>query len=424
MPKDLLTELKVRAAKPESRSYKLSDGGGLFLLVKPNGSKLWRWKYRIDGKENLYAIGPYPDVGLSDARTERDSARQLVKQGIHPSHDRQEIKRRNIETLEERKRAMESSFAKVSAAYLAEVKASYKPGSYSAKESRIRKYLAPKLAEIPISEIGVKEIRPVLEACKAHGAWAGIHVKGDLNAIFEYAIVRGLADANPIPTLRGLLKIPPSQSKAVLTAEQTRAFYRELRAYRGYPETALCLRLIALTACRPGEAADAEWNEFDFEEQVWRRPGEKMKAGRDHVCPLSDQAIQVIEDLRPITEGGRYLFPHRSGKGFTTPNRLSYAMRDMNLGPRTTPHCWRTTFSTWANEQGFRPDAIERQLAHVESNKVRATYNKAILLSQRREMMQAWADYLSAAEEAAVNTSESASKPTSKKIGARARRAG
>lgn len=149
-----------------------------------------------------------------------------------------------------------------------------------------------------------------------------------------------------------------------------------------------------------------------------------MKAGRDHVCPLSDQAIQVIEDLRPITEGGRYLFPHRSGKGFTTPNRLSYAMRDMNLGPRTTPHCWRTTFSTWANEQGFRPDAIERQLAHVESNKVRATYNKAILLSQRREMMQAWADYLSAAEEAAVNTSESASKPTSKKIGARARRAG
>lgn len=422
MPKDLLTELKIRAAKPESRSYKLGDGGGLFLLVKPNGSKLWRWKYRLDGKENLYAIGPYPDVGLSDARAERDTARQLVKQGVHPSHDRQAIKRRNIEALEERKRAMKSSFAKVSAAYLVEVKSSYKPGSHRAKESRIRKYLAPALDEIPISEIGVKEIRPILESCKSHGAWAAIHVKGDLNAIFEFAIVRGLADANPIPTLRGLLKIPPSQSKAVLTVNQIRSFYRELRAYRGYPETALCLRLIALTACRPGEAADAEWDEFDFEENLWRRPGEKMKAGRDHVSPLSNQAIHILEDLRPITEGGKYLFPHRSGNGFTTPARLAYAMRDMNLGPRTTPHCWRTTFSTWANEQGFRPDAIERQLAHVESNKVRATYNKALLLSQRRELMQAWADYLSAAEEVAVNTTESEPNTPSLKVGARTRR--
>ncbi|MEB3733703.1 Arm DNA-binding domain-containing protein [Halopseudomonas pachastrellae] len=149
MPKDLLTELKVRAAKPESRSYKLSDGGGLFLLVKQMAASSGAGSTALMARRNLYAIGPYPDVGLSDARTERDSARQLVKQGIHPSHDRQEIKRRNIETLEERKRAMESSFAKVSAAYLAEVKASYKPGSYRAKESRIRKYLAPKLAEIP-----------------------------------------------------------------------------------------------------------------------------------------------------------------------------------------------------------------------------------------------------------------------------------
>lgn len=147
-----------------------------------------------------------------------------------------------------------------------------------------------------------------------------------------------------------------------------------------------------------------------------------MKAGRDHVSPLSNQAIQVLEDLRPITEGGKYLFPHRSGNGFTTPARLAYAMRDMNLGPRTTPHCWRTTFSTWANEQGFRPDAIERQLAHVESNKVRATYNKAILLSQRRELMQAWADYLSAAEEVAVNTTESEPNTPSLNVGARTRR--
>lgn len=411
MPKDLLTDAKLRAVKPADQAFKLSDGGGLFLLVQSSGSKLWRWKYRIDGKENLFAIGPYPNIGLAEARAARDAARVLVKQGIHPAHDRKDIKRRNLEAQEERKRAKESSFAKISAAYLAEVKSSYTPGSYRAKDSRIRQYLAPKLDALPISEIGVKEIRPILEACKTHGAWAGIHVKGDLSAIFEFAVVRGLAESNPVPTLRGLLKIPASQSKAVMTTEQIRAFYRGLRAYRGYPETALCLRLIALTACRPGEAADAEWSEFDFEVKLWRRPAEKMKARRDHASPLSEQAIKVLEDLRPITGGGRYLFPHRSGEGFATPNRLTYAMRDMSLGPRTTPHCWRTTFSTWANEQGFRPDAIERQLAHVESNKVRATYNKALLLSQRREMMQAWANHLAAAEASAIGVTVRADEP-------------
>ena len=402
MPKDLLSDAKVRTAKSDSKPYKLSYGGGLFLLIQPTGSKLWRWKFRLNGKENLFAVGSYPEIGLAEARAARDAARELVKQGINPSQYRKDERQRNIEAAAERKRAdslaQELSFAKVSAAYLAKVKPDYTLGSYRAKESRIRKYLAPKLDTLPITEIGPKQIRPILESCEAHGAWAGIHVKGDLSAIFQFAVIRGLVDSNPIPGLRGLLKIPASQSKAVLTADQIRAFYCALRAYRGYPETAMCLRLIAFTACRPGEAADAEWVEFDIEAKLWRRPAAKMKARRDHVSPLSAQALQLLEQLRPITGTGQYLFPHRSGQGFTTPNRLTYAMRDMSLGERTTPHCWRTTFSTWANEQGFGPDAIERQLAHVESNKVRATYNKALLLNERREIMQAWADYLSAAD--------------------------
>lgn len=403
MPKDLLSDAKIRTAKPAANRYKLGDGGGLFLSVEKTGSKLWRWKFRLDGKENLFAIGSYPEVSLAEARAARDAARELVKQGINPSQHRKDERQRNIKAAAARKHAealaQELSFAKVSAAYLAKVKPDYTPGSYRSKESRIRKYLSPKLDTLPITEIGPKEIRPILEACEDHGAWAGIHVKGDLSAIFQYAVIRGLVDSNPIPGLRGLLKIPVSKSKAVLTADQIRAFYRALRAYRGYPETAICLRLIAFTACRPGEAADAEWSEFDIEAKLWRRPAAKMKARRDHVSPLSEQALELLETLRPITGAGRYLFPHRSGEGFTTPNRLTYAMRDMKLGERTTPHCWRTTFSTWANEQGFRPDAIERQLAHVESNKVRATYNKALLLNERREIMQAWADYLSAADD-------------------------
>lgn len=402
MPNDLLTDAKLRAAKPAERPYKLTDGGGLYLLVQTTGSKLWRWKYRIDGKENLYAIGAYPAVGLAEARAARESARLLAKQGIHPSQSRRDAKQRNIEERQARKLAMESSFAKVSAAYLDDIRTSYTAGSYRAKVSRIRKHLAPKLDHMVIGEISAKEIRPILEACKANGAWAGIHVKGDLSAIFDYAVVRGLADTNPIPGLRGLLRVPSSQSKAAMSISQIKAFYLALRAYRGYPETSLCLRLIALTACRPGEAADAEWSEFDLDARLWRRPAEKMKARREHVCPLSDQAIATLASLRCITGDGRYLFPHRSGEGFTTPNRLTYAMRDMNLGPGTSPHCWRTTFSTWANEQGYRPDAIERQLAHVESNKVRATYNKALLLAQRKELMQSWAAYLEQADRGAT----------------------
>lgn len=392
MPENLLTDVRLRSVKPADRDWKLSDGGGLFLLVKPTGGKLWRWKYRLQGRENLFAIGSFPQVSLAEARAAREKARSLVRQGIHPAHERQQVKQRNLEVLEERKRARESSFAKVAKAYLAEIKPAFAPGSYRSKESRIRKYLSPKFDGMPMSGIGVRQIRPLLEGCKTHGAWAAIHVKGDLSAIFEFAVVRGLVEANPIPSLRGLLRVPASESKAAMTREQIQKFYLALHGYRGYPETALCLRLIALTACRPGEAADAEWEEFDFEDELWRRPAAKMKARRDHIGPLSMQAIAVLKDLRRITGGGRYLFPHRSGKGFTTPNRLTYAMRDMNLGRGTTPHCWRTTFSTWANENGFRPDAIERQLAHVESNKVRATYNKALLLEERASVATSLVD--------------------------------
>ena len=172
MPENLLTDLKVRSAKSTDRDWKLSDGGGLFLLVKPTGGKLWRWKYRLQGKENLFAIGGFPQVSLAEARAAREKARALVKQGIHPSHERRQVKERNLEALEERKRARESSFAKVAQAYLAEIKPVFALSSYRTKESRIRKYLSPKFDGLPMSDIGVKQIRPLLEECKAHGAWA------------------------------------------------------------------------------------------------------------------------------------------------------------------------------------------------------------------------------------------------------------
>lgn len=171
MPENLLTDLKIKSVKPTERAYKLSDGGGLFLLVKPSGGKLWRWKYRIEGKENLFAIGAFPKVSLAQARAARDTARSLIKQGIHPSHERQSIKRRNVEEAEARRRQRDGTFAKVTEAYLADIKPVFAASSYRTKESRIRKYLAPKLDGLLMDEIGPNLIRPILEACKAHGAW-------------------------------------------------------------------------------------------------------------------------------------------------------------------------------------------------------------------------------------------------------------
>jgi integrase len=399
MAQNLLTDAKMRNAKSREKPYKLSDGGGLFLLVEPHGAKKWRWKFRLAGKENVFAVGMFPGVGLADARKARDEARALVAKGINPAHQRKAEQRQNIAEAEIRRREMEGAFGKVADAWLAENKSAWVLGTYRQKESRVKRYLLPTLGGLPITQIDATEIRPILESCKAAGAWAAINVKCDLSAIFDYAVNRGLVDSNPLPGLRALVRIPPSESKAALTLPQLRQFFTKLRGYHGYPESVMCLRLISLTACRPGEAADAEWAEFDVEARLWRRPAAKMKAGRDHVSPLSDQALALLEQLRVITGGGRYLFPHRDKPDtFATTARLQYLMRDLNIAKGASPHCWRTTFSTWANENGHRPDAIERQLAHVESNKVRATYNKAMLVEERRKIMQAWGDYLAMAE--------------------------
>lgn len=401
MQRNRLTDAKVRGAKPRETPYKLSDGSGLFLRVAPNGTaggaRTWRFRYWLDGKERGLTLGTYPEVTLAEARTKLEAARAQLSTGINPAEARQEERRRNREESAARQRDAEGAFAKVAAAWLDAGKSEWAAGTYRAKRARVERHLLPALAALPIKRIGPNDIRPILVACESAGAWAAVHVKGDLAAIFGFAIARGLCDANPIPTLRGLVKIPQSQSKAVLSRGQIHDFFVRLRAYRGFPETSACLRLIALTACRPGEAANAEWSEFDLEAKVWRRPAAKMKSRRDHVSPLSPEAIALLDELRPVTGAGRYLFPKRDGSSHTTTERLTYAMRDLALGKGASPHCWRTTFSTWANERGFRPDAIERQLAHVEGNKVRSAYNKALLIDERREMMRIWAEYLSAA---------------------------
>jgi integrase len=398
MPTSRLTDAKVRGAKPRSKPYKLADGGALHLLVAPSGARLWRYRFRLAGKEGTFAVGSFPEMGLADARKARDEARALVDRGINPADARNAERAANLAAAEARRREDEGAFAKVVAAWLEDGKKTWSAGTHRQKRSRVERFLLPKLGALPIAKITPTDLRPVLEACQKAGAWAGVHAKVDLNGIFDFAIRAGLGDGNPIPGLRALVTVPKSESKAALTLAQIRTFFAKLAGYRGYPESVFAIKLIALTACRPGEAANAEWSEFDLEANLWRRPASKMKARREHVSPLSSQALELLTDLKVISGTHRYLFPHRiQPDQHATPERLNWLMKDMALGRGATPHCWRASFSTWANEAGHAPDAIERQLAHVEASKVRASYNKALLVDERRKIMQAWGDYLEAA---------------------------
>lgn len=416
MARFLINDKAIQAAEPKGADYKLNDGGGLFLLVKANGAKLWRYRYKLAGKENLYALGEYSRapageseeqrsqriaagfLTLAEARIERDRASGLVAKGIHPAHHRQGERQRNIEASEARKQKSENSFERAARAWLEDGKGKWAAGTHRAKKARVEKHLLPALGELPLEEIGVKTLRPLLLDLKG-GAWTAVHIKGDLSGIFDFAILRGWCESNPVYLLRSLVEIPRSENKAALQAPQLREFFKKLAGYRGWPETALALRLILLTAARPGEVAAAEWSEIDFEARLWRRPAAKMKARVDHISPLSEQAFALLQELRAITGNSAYLVPRRDGtQRPIDPARFAYAMRDLALAERASPHCFRATFSTWANERGFRPDAIEKQLAHVPRDVVRAAYDRSLLIEERRTMMQAWADYLSSLE--------------------------
>ncbi len=402
MRAERLTDLEIRNKKPAAKPYKLYDGKGLFLLIGPN-TKQWRLRFYLDGKEGLYAIGRYGDAAdeytLSKARVEAAQARALVKQGINPVSERQRLKQENLEATRAAKLEADGAFSKVVTAWLENGHRQWCSDVLKGRRRRIEKYLIPKLGRKPLQHITAADIRPLLESCRKVSEWTAIRVKTDLAGLFRYGMVRGLIDNNPVIGLAGLIPVPASESKAVLTLKQIREFFTNLAAHRGLPETAICLKLLALTVVRPSEAAEAEWSEFDFDDAVWRIPAGRMKEQEAHTCPLSPAALAALRELQPITGNSRYLFPHRSDidRPCGQP-RLAQAMRGMALGNGASPHCWRTTFSTWANEQGFRPDAIEKQLAHAERNKVRATYNKALLLGERRKMMDEWADYLTAIE--------------------------
>ena len=390
-----LSEAQARNAKPTTKPYKLADGDGMFLLVTPSGGKYWRLKYRIGGKEKLLALGIYPEVSLADARKRRMKAREALAAGDDPGEVKKEA---------ERKKVVESAnlFELVAREWLENRRHEWAPSSFRVKLIYLERYVLPALGPKPITEIKPLQVLDFLRSIESRGTLDTARRVNQMCAqIFRYGIATGRAEYNPVPDLKGALKTPVVKHRAYLKEKELPDFLRALEAYNGKPLTKLALRLLLLTFVRTLELRGAEWEEIDWEAGLWRIPAERMKANAEHVVPLARQAIEVLSTVRGYSSHRQFIFPNdHNPSAYMSENAMLYALYRMGYHSRATGHGFRSTASTILNEQGFRPDVIERQLAHTERNSVRAAYNHAQYLAERREMMQWWADYLDEAAKA------------------------
>jgi integrase len=383
----MLNDTRVRAAKSREKAFKLSDERGLFLLVTPSGGRLWRFKYRVHGREKLISLGTYPDVTLKRAREKRDAARKLLADGIDPSVQRQA-----------ERAALAQSFEGVAKEWLELQTKSLAPETISILTARLDSGLYPYIGSRPISAITAQELLGALRRIEARGRHETAHrVRALAGRVFRYAVATGRAQHDIAADLIGALAPVKSKNFASVTdPARVGELMRAIHGYSGHPVTTLALKLAPLVFVRPGELRAAEWPEFDLENAEWRIPGERMKMGEPHLVPLSRQALAILRELEPFARGRRYLFPSlRTHDRPMSDNTINAALRRMGYtSEEQTGHGFRSMASTLLNEQGFPPDVIELQLAHTERNKVRAAYNKAQRLPERRRMMQAWADYL------------------------------
>lgn len=386
-----LTDIKIRNTKPSDKTIKLSDSHGLYLEVKPNGSKHWRYRYRIGGKENVFAIGNYPDIGLADARTERDEARKLVKQGVHPSHNR---KLQLISQVSEN----ENTFKLLATEWMESTKTKKKWTPYYAGQvdRGMNSDIFPYIGGLPIRSITPAHMLEVLERIEKRGAHTvAMLIRQWCSAVFCYAIGRRKADVDPTFVLRGTIQRPEIRHNRPMSHKEIPAFLKILDDFGGYPATSIALRLIMLTFVRTKEIRESTWDEFDLDNAQWRIPAERMKMRDTHIVPLSTQAVALLNALKPLTGHQKWLFPNmRRPEACMTNTTLNRALERMGYAGKFSCHGFRSTASTILNEMGHRPDLIERQLAHADRNKVRAIYNRAEYLPERHAMMQQWADYL------------------------------
>ena len=390
-----LTNSRLKAAKPRTSDYRISDSEGLFLLVKTSGRKYWRMDYRFRGRRNTLALGVYPAVGLKAAREKRRKARIHIENGQDPGDVRKEEKRAKKESL----------FRDVAYLWWEHNKGSWSPGHVLRVRKRLENNIFPDLGRIPVDEITPQKVIATVRRVEARGALdVASRVNQTIRAVCRFAVQQGIAASNPASELSGIVKRRKVQHRASLPREELPLFLKELETYddRGRLLTQRAIKLLLLTFVRSGELRGARWEEFDLEDRVWRIPADRMKMRNEHLVPLSRQALELLELLRGMTGHYDLVFPsERDRSREMSDNTMRRAIFKLGYDgteqgkSKAVPHGFRATASSILNETGFNPDAIERQLAHMESNSVRAAYTyHARYLDERRTMMQWWADYL------------------------------
>lgn len=387
-----LTNVKIKAAKPREKQYKLADGEGMYLLVLPTGGKYWRLKYRIDGKEKVLALGVYPKVSLSDARGRKRNAKDILSEGKDPSV---------VKKLEKIKKKSDGkdSFEDVAREWHNKQKTSLAEVTARDTLSKLVNHVFPHIGARKIGEISTPEILAVLRRLESTGKVSAAHrTKQIVGRVFRYAIVTGRATHDLSADLKGALTPEVTKHHASITdPKKIGELLRKIDDFTGTLPVKSALQLAPLLFVRPGELRRAEWKDIDFDTKQWAIPKESMKkAGKErrgHIVPLSSQAITILKKLKELTGEGRYLFSTRNKP--MSENSVNKALRSLGYsGKEAVGHGFRTTASTILHEQGYLSDAIERQLAHVEGNDVKRTYNKALHIKERTKMMQAWSDYL------------------------------
>ena len=389
-----LTDTRVRSAKPQDKAYKLSDGGGMYLLVTPDGGRYWRLDYRFAGKRRTLALGVYPIMTLSGARAGRDEARRLLTQDIDPNAAKKARKRAA-------KVAGENTFEAVAREWIANQRHRLAVRYCALLLARLEADVFPHIGSRPIAEVDAPELLDVLRRVEKRGVIeTARRLRQICGQVFRYAIASSRAKHDPSADLRGALKSPgrPRGHKA-MPLDEVPTFLKALETYDGDQRTRLALRLMVLTFARTTELRAARWSEIenvDGNEPMWRIPAERMKMKREHIVPLAPQAVAVLRELRTLlgSDASPFLFPSPSRDKHMSNNTMLYALYRMGYHSRATIHGFRSMASTALNEMGFRPDVIERQLAHQEQNAVRAAYNHAEYLNERRAMMKRWADHL------------------------------
>jgi len=403
MPKRIipLTDMKVVKAKSQDKPFTLFDGGGLFLLVTPQGGKLWRFKYRFGGKEKLLALGSYPEISLSDARRRREDARKLLANGVDPGMVKKAQKASKFESEA-------NSFEVVAREWHEKMKDAWSPSHAHVTITRLERDIFPWMGKRPVSEIDPPEVLAVLRRIESRGAGeTARRMKIVCGQVFRYGVATGRVKRDPTPDLKGALKPVISGHMAAITdPKEVASLLRAIDDYKGSFIVKCALQLAALFFVRPGELRKAEWSEIDFDKAEWNIPVERMKLplktkherkGQYHLVPLSDQAIKILKELQPLTGHRKYVFPsHRSPLRPMSDNAVLSALRRMGFAKdEMSGHGFRALARTILDEiLQIRPDFIEHQLGHAVRDPNGRAYNRTAHLNERRKMMQTWADYL------------------------------